>query len=313
MKIFVVHSNKCFHLDIGLGLTIGELKVLIKDAINIKFPIEHFYLKYNYKILSDDSKTINEYNIRNNSSLQFINGFDEASIKLKFKDEVIEMNNFPCFCCYSILDYKKKINEKRGYPIECQFFYSDEKASTPLNDNDYVLTPILLKIDDKYLKKGYKVVYDDGAETYNIVEGHELENIKSIKQEIEAKYKLPRGSFELLFDGNVLNDNKKLSDYNIYFQSTIYIVIEQKYERLLLIRLFDQSYLCICYKGEVYTAGLSDLTILGIKKYCSETILKDIKIDKMKIIFRGKILDNNLDIEKEGLSGRKLELVISDN
>ena len=313
MKIFVVHSNKCFHLDIGLGLTIGELKVLIKDAINIKFPIEHFYLKYNYKILSDDSKTINEYNIRNNSFLQFINCFDEASIKLKFKDEVIEMNNFPCFCCYSILDYKKKINEKRGYPIECQIFYSDEKTSTPLNDNDYESTPILLKIDDKYIENGYKVKYFDGAETYNIAEGDELENIKEIKQKIEAEYKLPSGSFELLFDGNVLNDNKKLSDYNIFFQSIIYIVIEQKYEHLLLNKLFNHSYFLISYKGRSYSAGLEYLTIFEIKKYFSEIILKDIKIDKIKIIYRGKILDNNFDIKKEGLSGRKLELVISDN
>ena len=49
MKIIVVHSNKCFPLEIGLEQTIGELKVLIKDAINLKFPIEHFYLKYNLK------------------------------------------------------------------------------------------------------------------------------------------------------------------------------------------------------------------------------------------------------------------------
>ena len=124
---------------------------------------------------------------------------------------------------------------------------------------------------------------------------------------------MPRGSFELLFEGNVLNDNKKLSDYNIFFQSIIYIVVEQKYEHLLLNKLFSHSYFLISYKGRNYSAGLEYLTILEIKKYFSEIILKDIKIDKIKIIFRGKILDNNFDIKKEGLSGRKLELVISDN
>ena len=67
------------------------------------------------------------------------------------------------------------------------------------------------------------------------------------------------------------------------------------------------------YKGKSWTAGLKDLTISGIKKYVKEVIAKNAEIDKMKIVFRGKILDNDLDIKKEGLSGRELQLIIADN
>ena len=44
-----------------------------------------------------------------------------------------------------------------------------------------------------------------------------------------------------------------------------------------------------------------------------EVIAKNAEIDKMKIVFRGKILDNDLDIKKEGLSGRELQLIIANN
>ena len=44
-----------------------------------------------------------------------------------------------------------------------------------------------------------------------------------------------------------------------------------------------------------------------------EIIVKNVEIDKMKIVFRGKILDNDLDIKKESLNGRELQLIIADN
>ena len=174
--------------------------------------------------------------------------------------------------------------------------------------------PTFLSLDDKEIKKGYDIKYFDGIETFDIISGNELEKIKDIKKEIETSYKLPKGSYELVFDDIVLNEEKILTNYNIYNVSTIYLIIEQKYEKLLLSNLFKNNFFFwLRYKGKSWTAGLKDLTISGIKKYVKEVIAKNAEIDKMKIVFRGKILDNDLDIKKEGLSGRELQLIIADN
>ena len=168
----------------------------------------------------------------------------------------------------------------------------------------------MLIIDEKdLLTKGYRVEYFDGVDAYNIVSGDKFENIKDIKEEIQSKKNLPKGSFELIFYHRALSDDKKLSDYNIYYESIINLVVEKKYEKLL----FDYGHFCVKYKGEIYSAGLTDLTILGIKKYLVNVIFKNkVEINKIKIIFRGIILEDNLNLENEGLCDRELELIVID-
>ena len=140
-----------------------------------------------------------------------------------------------------------------------------------------------------------------------IFKGTKLEKIKEIKEKIEKDYKLPKSSFELMFDNNVLSDNKTLSDYNIFYESTIKLFVEKKYEKLLL----KDSYIYVKYKEEYYTAGIIDKTILGIKKYFKDVIFKgSVELKKMKIIFRGIILDDDVDLEKEALFTRLLELIV---
>jgi len=115
----------------------------------------------------------------------------------------------------------------------------------------------------------------------------------------------------LVYDYTTLNDNKKLSDYGIYYESNIKLVIEKKYEYLLFNEDFMEKYFLVYYKGKTFTAGIEDNTILGIKKYLNETLFDSkIELNKMKITFMGIILDDNLNIEKEGLCTKKLELIV---
>ena len=120
---------------------------------------------------------------------------------------------------------------------------------------------------------------------------------------------MPKGSFELIFDHETLNSNKTLSDYNIYYCSKIYLVVEQKYEKFL----FKQDSFSVYYRARCYTVGIENNTILGIKEYFNESIFNgEIPIEKMKIIFRGKILDNKINFEDEGLGAKSLELITID-
>ena len=311
MQIFVSIFGSTVTLDVEPTTTIKEIKELLKEKRQIKSPMTHYELEYHNKCLKDDY-ILADYKIQKESTLKFSGkSFYQlrSSIKIKFKDEIIEMY-FPCFCCYSILDYKKEIFKKRGYTVECQFLYSDEKGTNLLRDDDYESEPVLLIIDDKELKKGYNVKYFDGVNEYHITSGCDLEKIKEIKEEIEEEYKLPKGSFELIFNDRALSDDKTLGDYNIYYSSTIYLVVEKKYEKLLF---KDNKYFLLYYKGKALTAGIEDNTILGIKKYLNEVLFNGkVQINNMKIIFRGIILDDKINIEEEGLCTKKMELVVKE-
>jgi hypothetical protein len=260
----------------------------------------------------EDEKTLADYNIQREETISLFVKSPyslQNTIKIKFKNDIIEMV-FPCFCCYSILDYKKEIYKKRGYPVEYQNLYSDEKGKNLLNNDDKESIPVFLRIDEDNLNKGYNIIYYDGHEEYDIISGYDLESIKEIKDKIKKIYNLPKGSFELIYDHNALSDSKKLSDYNIYHESKIYLVIEEKYEKFL----FTASGFCVKYKETFYTAHIDDYTILGIKKYFMETIIKNsnIKISQIKIIFQGKILDDNVNIRDKGIGNRKMELFVTD-
>ena len=164
MKIKVLHCKKVFPLDITYDTTIKRLLEIIKEQLNLKAPINHFVLKYNCRNLDKDYMTVEQYDIRNDSFIELRNIFDEPNIKLEFRNEEIELI-FPCFCCYSIHDYKKEIEKRRGYPIKFQFLYKDKNSSIPLNDDDYETVPTFLTIDDKELTKGYDIKYFDGLKT----------------------------------------------------------------------------------------------------------------------------------------------------
>ena len=95
-----------------------------------------------YKICKEstiDLNSMNPYRLR-------------SRLDIKFKNEILHME-FTCFCCYSILDYKREIFNRRGYPIDCQLLYSDGEGNNILNDDDYESIPILLKIDETKSKK----------------------------------------------------------------------------------------------------------------------------------------------------------------
>jgi len=309
MQIFVKIFGTTVTLDVEPTTTIEEIKEMLKEKKQIKSPMIHYELKFFTERLNDD-KIIADYKIQKESTLNFIEKSPfrlRSTLTIKFKDEIIKMN-FPCFCCYSILDYKKEIFKKRGYSVECQLLYSDEKGTNLLRDDDYESVPVLLIINDKDLKKGYNVKYFDGVDEYNIISGYDLEKIKEIKEAIEKNYKLPKGSFELIYNDIALSDDKTLEDYNIYYNSKIYLIVEKIYEKLLF-----KGYFLVYYKGNAQTARIEDSTILGIKKYLNEILFNgEVQINKMKIFFRGIILDDNINIEKEGLCSRKMELVVKE-
>ena len=315
MQIFVKFENKTFTFNVEPRTTIKQIKDMIKEKPEILLPMIHYNLEFRNNFYLDDDKTLADYHIRNEDTLLFIiknRNKLTSLIEIKLNDEMIIMS-FSCFCCQSILDYKKEIYKRRGYPIKCQLLYSDEEGINLLEDDDKESKPVLLILNESVLTKGYRVIFSSGVDKYTVIEGTDLENIKDIKEEIEKYYKLPKNSFELVFDNNVLSDDKTLSDYNIFYESEIKIYVEKKYEDLLSNDSYIDkgSYINVKYKEKYYTAGIIDRTILGIKQYFDEIIFKgSVEIERMKIIFRGIILDDDIDLEKEGLMARELELIV---
>lgn len=121
MEINIVHCEKVYIVIIDCQATIKELKEAIKEQMKLKAPIDNFILKYNYRNLDKEFMTIDSYFIRNKSYIGFRNIIDKPSINLKFRDESIELI-FPCFCCYSILDYKNEIKKKEDIQLISNFY-----------------------------------------------------------------------------------------------------------------------------------------------------------------------------------------------
>ena len=297
-------------LAVEPSTTIKGIKEMLIDKGLFELPIQHYALHFGSKSLDEDYKTITDYGIKNEHTIEITLKKLISDIKIKFNNDIIFMS-FPCFCCYSILDYKKEICKKRGYPIECQFLYSDENRTNLLEDNDFNSAPVLLIVDEKdLLTKGYRVEFNDGVKSYDIISGTELEYIEDIKEKIQTSKNLPKGSFELVFDNKALSGVYKLSDYNIYYESIINIVVEKKYLGLLV--PIGEDYFFVKYKGISYSLGLSnDTTILSTKEELSDMLFQNnIDIDKMKLIFEGIILEDDINLKNGKLYGKTLELIV---
>ena len=171
-------DNPSRYLDIDPNTTIEDLKNIIKEKVGIKPPIKHYRLLINYYGQElDDFKKIQDFNLSNDATIYFRFRRLDSTIAIKLKEEIIEME-FPCLCCFSILDYKKKIEEKRGYPVDSQNLYGDERGTELLDNNDYDSIPVLLKIDESKIQKGCSIRFFDGVEEYSISVDQQLEKIK---------------------------------------------------------------------------------------------------------------------------------------
>ena len=161
MKIFITcyASPKIYEFEVYETDTIESVKLKIQDSLGL--PVRQQLLKTNYGKILEDNRPLQDYAIKDGSTLQLfirILGCDPKPIFIKHEDKTIEIK--VCFC-KEIYELKEIIRAELGINTKCQELSLNGKI---LNDHQKLNslgvkenTLFELKVDNSFeIKEKYK-------------------------------------------------------------------------------------------------------------------------------------------------------------
>ena len=284
MQIFVkTLRGKTIILDIEEWDTIKDIKIKIQDREGI--PFEEIRLTNLGKTLSDDSKTIKDYNISNQSIIEInLKLFNENFIFIEYQ---IEKFKLKCKKKETILDIKKKILKKINIPIEEQKLYLLDKELA--NDENIELncgTVLQLKKDiykEVLIKTQFGKVF--------IIKAKSSDTIKMIKSIILEKEGIQIESQKLMLDNIILKNNRNLDYYNIGKNTTLNLIIDNK-EILVYIKILIDEKIPIKIKNTDKISSIKEAINSKINQI--KLISDNIELEDNTILYNSIIQENSL-------------------
>ena len=263
-------------------------------------------LFYEQTELSDETKSLIEYGIRNNDSyikLQIFN--PDLVLNLTYKDETYKINvvGNP-----TITDFKALIKQY----IETTEFNPDQHLRE-ISDKDFELYYNNLRLIDNKTVNFYNIINNDviniscnfinvsvkalNGETYTLkVKEDELTiNLKQLISSMSSTYSCPDG-FRLLFAGRALeyNSDKTLKTYNIVNNSLIHLVLNLRGGKPVILFYPPKD-----------TKELEVKTVLDLHPECSYTSLLPKPEKEGNRIVWNSIIQNKSDSSDVIVNGRK--------
>ena len=273
MQVFVkTFHRKTIVLDLEEWSTIKDIKIMIQDREGI--PFEEIRLTNLGRVLNDDNKTIKDYNISNQSTLEIhLKLNNENYIFIKFENEKFKLRYNQN---ETILDIKKKILKEINIPIEFQNLYLLDKELT--NDENIELncgTVLELKYNSSiYIKVLIKTQFGN---LFSIM-AKSSDTIETIKFTIFRREGIQLINQKLMLNNITLENNRNLAYYNIGNNTTLNLIIDSK-EILVYIKVLIDEKIPI-------KLNISD-KISSIKEAINN------KINQIKLIYNNIELEDN--------------------